>query len=471
MAKKKRQGHYCHVCGEHKANEKFSGRGHAAHICKACSKLPAAEKSAQKTVRKIEGMAFRYISKEDMQWLKNRRDHQNEEIRMAARAVFDMKNPNYERNQAKKKLRIVSMEFFLCEEIYDQWGDNYPVNVRFSLDITGRFQRIDYTRNKERDLKLTQNEAVKLLRSLVHELEIPFWEDKRLKPDDEDDYFGDDDEDMDDFDMEDDEEESPEDLGDPMCVLSLEYSDGTFSELKFYDEMDIIGDYNDLYLTLNEYMEGYGDSYSVLFLYGAKCNRFVWDCTYCLPERMITEIVEYPADMLQSAQSVEDIAKWVVENFEDYDYIVGHSMGGLVALAMAAKYGFAGNGIVLVESFLQPSNEYYRNLLMENSDPKMREHLEKTFQKESANYTDALLNSIQSDFDFTRYLQGISVPVYALYGDRGDADYLALMEDLRLPEEVLSRIQVQHIPDCCHMPMLENPEELMDMIFQIIDKG
>ena len=36
MAKKKRQGHYCRICGEYKANEKFSGKGHAQHICKAC---------------------------------------------------------------------------------------------------------------------------------------------------------------------------------------------------------------------------------------------------------------------------------------------------------------------------------------------------------------------------------------------------------------------------------------------------
>lgn len=34
--KKKRQGHYCRICGEYKANEKFSGKGHAQHICKTC---------------------------------------------------------------------------------------------------------------------------------------------------------------------------------------------------------------------------------------------------------------------------------------------------------------------------------------------------------------------------------------------------------------------------------------------------
>jgi sulfur relay (sulfurtransferase) complex TusBCD TusD component (DsrE family) len=39
--------HYCRICQQYKANEKFSGHGHAAHICKACAnrgnKPPEAE--------------------------------------------------------------------------------------------------------------------------------------------------------------------------------------------------------------------------------------------------------------------------------------------------------------------------------------------------------------------------------------------------------------------------------------------
>lgn len=34
--KKKQQGHFCRICGERKANEKFSGKGHTQHICKTC---------------------------------------------------------------------------------------------------------------------------------------------------------------------------------------------------------------------------------------------------------------------------------------------------------------------------------------------------------------------------------------------------------------------------------------------------
>ncbi len=38
MAKKKRRGHYCRVCGRQRANEKFSGKGHARHICRDCER-------------------------------------------------------------------------------------------------------------------------------------------------------------------------------------------------------------------------------------------------------------------------------------------------------------------------------------------------------------------------------------------------------------------------------------------------
>lgn len=36
MVNRRKQGHYCRICGEYKANEKFSGKGHAQHICKSC---------------------------------------------------------------------------------------------------------------------------------------------------------------------------------------------------------------------------------------------------------------------------------------------------------------------------------------------------------------------------------------------------------------------------------------------------
>ena len=38
----KLSGYFCKVCGMRKSNESFSGRGDAAHICKACSRFSPA---------------------------------------------------------------------------------------------------------------------------------------------------------------------------------------------------------------------------------------------------------------------------------------------------------------------------------------------------------------------------------------------------------------------------------------------
>ena len=48
----KRQGHYCKVCDEYKAHEKFSGKGHAVHICKACAQLPPEEQAERMTLNR-----------------------------------------------------------------------------------------------------------------------------------------------------------------------------------------------------------------------------------------------------------------------------------------------------------------------------------------------------------------------------------------------------------------------------------
>jgi len=53
MAKKKRQGHYCRICGEHKSNEKFSEKGHSKHICKECDSLPQENKNELQYMNRI----------------------------------------------------------------------------------------------------------------------------------------------------------------------------------------------------------------------------------------------------------------------------------------------------------------------------------------------------------------------------------------------------------------------------------
>lgn len=65
------RGHYCRICGEHKANEKFSGKGHATHICKACHALPIEKRNETENINKIERISENFIiSKENLKRLK-----------------------------------------------------------------------------------------------------------------------------------------------------------------------------------------------------------------------------------------------------------------------------------------------------------------------------------------------------------------------------------------------------------------
>jgi hypothetical protein len=52
----KRRGHFCWSCGRTRPNERFSGKGHARHICKDCQKLGAEELAYRQAVRNIDRM-------------------------------------------------------------------------------------------------------------------------------------------------------------------------------------------------------------------------------------------------------------------------------------------------------------------------------------------------------------------------------------------------------------------------------
>lgn len=93
MAKKKLPGHFCKVCGMWKSNESFSGRGHAAHICKACSRLSPARQAEEMTLRRLENLPLRRLSESEMTWLKNRTHDHRPEVKSLACMVYAQRFP------------------------------------------------------------------------------------------------------------------------------------------------------------------------------------------------------------------------------------------------------------------------------------------------------------------------------------------------------------------------------------------
>jgi len=52
--KRKPAGHYCWACDRRRPNEKFSGRGHARHLCRDCARLGAEELACRQALRNLQ---------------------------------------------------------------------------------------------------------------------------------------------------------------------------------------------------------------------------------------------------------------------------------------------------------------------------------------------------------------------------------------------------------------------------------
>ena len=167
----KPHGHFCYVCGEHKANEKFSGHGHAHHICRQCQKLPADVRNEMAAIRKIWNMPFRHLNQTEINWLRERMKDARPDVRAAAIDAHSMKFPYYERNKLKKNLTARSLEFYINGGVYDESYDERSAHMRFYADYSGTLRRLDYDApedGQETVINIGQQSAQKFLKAVVH---------------------------------------------------------------------------------------------------------------------------------------------------------------------------------------------------------------------------------------------------------------------------------------------------------------
>lgn len=210
-----------------------------------------------------------------------------------------------------------------------------------------------------------------------------------------------------------------------------------------------------------------------LFLPGSHTTHEIWDQVLpLLPEAITTVSLRYPHELTQAAKNVEDIASWVTEKVKNQavDFMIGHSMGGLVALILAAKQALLLKGLILVESNLRPAADFYRNLLLPKHRPLLGDALMAMIRSEDPFYSDSLKQVVKQDFDFTPYVSQVNCPIYGIYGDRGFPDHPERIRYLNLDEATVQKIRFRFIRDACHMPMLENPEALARLMLECLDE-
>ena len=89
--KRKLPGHYCWSCDRRRPNEKFSGSGHARHICRECARLGSEELAYRQALRNLdrcmtwEGIIPRKRRKAFEQFL----EHEDPRIRALAHEMLE----------------------------------------------------------------------------------------------------------------------------------------------------------------------------------------------------------------------------------------------------------------------------------------------------------------------------------------------------------------------------------------------
>lgn len=117
-----------------KSNESFSSKGHAAHICKACSSLSPEQQAEQMTLHRLENLPLRRLTESEMAWLKNRsRDHRPE-VKALACMVYSERFLRQARNQKKRELSIRILKLSVDGDICDSYGD--PVYIKESYEVS-----------------------------------------------------------------------------------------------------------------------------------------------------------------------------------------------------------------------------------------------------------------------------------------------------------------------------------------------
>lgn len=136
MPKKKLPGHFCKVCGMRKSDESFSGKGHAAHICKTCSRLSPEQQTEQMTLRRLENLPLRRLTESEMAWLKNRTHDHRPEVKALACMVYSERFPRLARNQKKQELSIRVLELSVNGDVCDPYGDLVYIKERYQVSRT-----------------------------------------------------------------------------------------------------------------------------------------------------------------------------------------------------------------------------------------------------------------------------------------------------------------------------------------------
>jgi len=89
--RRKSRGHYCWSCERRLPNERFSGKGHATHLCKRCQKLGSEElqfRSGERDIDRLLDKGCGLIRRKDRPVFERFLQHENDRVRQYANEII-----------------------------------------------------------------------------------------------------------------------------------------------------------------------------------------------------------------------------------------------------------------------------------------------------------------------------------------------------------------------------------------------
>jgi pimeloyl-ACP methyl ester carboxylesterase len=205
---------------------------------------------------------------------------------------------------------------------------------------------------------------------------------------------------------------------------------------------------------------------------GYACTPWIWHrLTPYLTPPFTLQFVSWPTALLPQFHTVSDFVDWLLKaeiNHHHYDFILGHSMGGIIAIQIAAVMPKI-KQVILLDSFVTPPSRFFQNLFAPSLSKELQNQIINMLNLEREYYSCRLTDNLRT-INLSHLVPQLNCQITALYGDRGYADREQLTSQLQWSSELLTKIALHFVANANHFPMLENPQATAEILLNILKK-
>lgn len=203
-------------------------------------------------------------------------------------------------------------------------------------------------------------------------------------------------------------------------------------------------------------------------------------------EELGTDTEVYIAD-ISKYSSIQELASDVLENSPPKFFLVGHSMGGIVAMEMCSQEPDRIEKLVIMDSNPKPELEetklkrepQIKNVISGNLAQVMKEEMKPNYLADSYKQKDILntcmemaltlgpevfvrqSRALQDRDDQQSTLKDLNIPVLIMCGAE---DKLCSLEKHELMHNIINDSKLEVVMDAGHMPTLEQPQKTTEVI-------